>query len=227
MYGELDRSIDEVNALLSELVSARGTYSTLGAAIAAKADAATVDAMKSELPINRLWFMLDWLKTANVAGVWDGDAYTRYGITFEPQADGSVYVHGTCDAGNDAWFKIADPDTTDVYTGMYMKGCPQGGGETTYALQYAISGSANNDFGSATVITKDVPGTVWIIVRKGTEIDATFFPMIYSPSFAGSGFVKGAPSNRQLLEMIYSSLAQQSRSINNSEPIIEDGQEVR
>ena len=224
---QFSRLTSDIDALLDELVAARGGASSLSAAIAAKADAATVDAMKSELPINRLWFMLDWLKTANTAGTWDGDAYTRYGITFEPQDDGSVYVHGTCDAGNDAWFKIADPDTTDVYTGMYMKGCPQGGGETTYALQYAISGSANNDYGSATVINKTVPGTVWIIVRKGTTIDATFYPMIYSPSFAGSGFVKGAPSNRQLLEMIYSSLAQQNRSINNSEPIIEDGQEVR
>ena len=224
---QFTRLTSEIDALLDELVSARGSASSLSAAIAAKADSSTVDAMKQELPINRLWFMMDWLQTNNTAGTWDGNAYTRYGITFEPQNDGTVYVHGTCDASYDAWFKIAGPDTTDNYNGMYMKGCPQGGGETTYALQYAISGSANNDYGSATVINKTVAGTVWIIVRKGTTIDATFTPMIYSPIFAGSGFVKGAPSNRQLLEMIYTLVSQSTRNNVNNEPIFDPESEVR
>ena len=224
---QFTRLTSEIDALLDELVSARGGASSLSAAIAAKADSSTVDAMKQELPINRLWFMMDWLHTNNTAGTWDGNTYTRYGITFEPQDDGTVYVHGTCDASYDAWFKIAGPDTTDNYNGMYMKGCPQGGGETTYALQYAISGGANNDYGSATVINKTVAGTVWIIVRKGTTIDATFTPMIYSPSFAGPGFVKGAPSNRQLLEMIYTLMSQSTRNNVNNEPILDPESEVR
>ena len=160
-------------------------------------------AIQADLPANNLFFTTDKLKGYNTAGTWTGDAYERYGVTFEPGADGSVYVHGTTTA--DAWFKLQDyaENTTD-YHGYRLTGCPEGGGTTTnYCLQFATAGNVREyDTGSGLTIETHDPGNVWIVVRNGKTVDFTFYPMLARSEHGQMAYAQGAPTNRQLYEML-------------------------
>ena len=160
-------------------------------------------AIQTDLPANNLYYTMDVLKSYNTAGTWTGNAYERYGVTFEPQADGSVYVHGTSTA--DAWFKLQDyGDNTTDYSGFNLSGCPSGGGSTTnHCLQFATAGNVREyDTGSGHIIETHDAGNVWIVVRSGKTVDFTFYPMLTNPAYNQTAFIQGAPTNRQLYEML-------------------------
>lgn len=173
-------------------------------------------AIQTDLPANNLYFTIDILKSYNTAGTWTGNAYERYGVTFEPQADGSVYVHGT--STSDAWFKLQDyGDNTTDYSGFNLSGCPSGGGSTTnYCLQFATAGNVREyDTGSGHIIETHDAGNVWILVRSGKTVDFTFYPMLAKTAYNQTTFIQGAPTNRQLYEMLLAIQNGANRSISS------------
>lgn len=176
-------------------------------------------AIQADLPANNLFFTIGKLKGYNTAGTWTGDVYERYGVTFEPQADGSVYVHGTTTA--DAWFKLQDygENTTD-YHGYRLTGCPEGGGTTTnYCLQFATAGNVREyDIGSGLTIETHDPGNVWIVVRNGKTVDFAFYPMLARPEHGQMAYAQGAPTNRQLYEMLLANSGNRSAALLTAQP---------
>ena len=155
-------------------------------------------AIKALLPVNEIFFTTDHLKTINTAGSWDGNAYTRRGITFTPQTDGSVNVSGTCtDTTNGSWFRLMNSTETGGWNGYKLSGCPSGGSTSTYWLQYAQP-TAKNDTGSGATISSNLGYDIWIVVKSSTAVDLTFYPMICNPVFNQTTFVSGARSNRWL-----------------------------
>ena len=243
--GQFDHTLEQIDAAVTDVTNAKGQSSSLSDAITAAANAAAaaaaagkqdalssaqlaaansgmtsekLGAIQEELPINNLYFTIAKLKAYNDAGTWTGDSYERYGVNFEPQSDGSVYVHGTATA--DAWFKLQDygENTTD-YSGFNMSGCPEGGGSTTkYCLQFATAGHTREyDTGSGHIISTHDAGNVWIVIRNGNVVDFTYYPMLSNPAYNPAEYVQGAPTNRQLYEMLLSMSANRSLSIQNSE----------
>lgn len=200
VYSAISSAISEIDTAKQDAL----TESQL-AAVNSGITANKMAALREEIPVNNLFFTIDILKQYNSAGTWTGNSYERYGVTFEPQADGAVYVHGTSTA--DAWFKLQDySENISDYSGFNMSGCPEGGGNTTkYCLQFATAGNVREyDTGSGHVIETHDPGNVWIVIRNGETVDFTFYPMLTNPAHGQTAFIQGAPTNRQLYEMILS-----------------------
>ena len=161
--------------------------------------AAMLEAIKALLPVNELFYTIDHLKELNTAGSWSGNAYTRYGVTFTPQSDGSVKVSGTCNDSSGAWFKLMDASETGGWSGYTLSGCPSGGSTSKYHLQYAQP-TTKNDTGSGVTISSNNGYNVWVVVKSTTAVDLTFYPMVCNPVFNQTTFVSGARSNRWLCQ---------------------------
>lgn len=111
------------------------------------------------------------------------NAETSNGITFTPNADGSITVNGT--ATGLAVFDIVTTQT--LANGSYiMNGCPTGGGSTTYGFYLNDAGDTSllntfSDIGSGgnVTITSDGIYRPRLLVRSGVTVNNLVFkPMI-------------------------------------------------
>ena len=125
---------------------------------------------------NRLPITITTLKSINTVGTWNGNTYTRRGISFTVNPDLTVSVSGTNDGSGDSWLDLYGNGTTNDFIGMICSGCPSGGSSTTYGQQ---CGNSNWDYGTANGRVC-VQGPVAIVIRSGYNASSglTFKPMI-------------------------------------------------
>ncbi len=110
---------------------------------------------------------------------------TLNGITFSDNGDGTVTATGTATATSTFIIRAATENWT-VQPGKYfLKGCPSGGGFSTYRLQIAryVDGTLTsyaNEYGSGAVvnINDKLPILIQIVIASGTTINDTFKPML-------------------------------------------------
>ena len=137
------------------------------------------------------------IKVANTSGTWNGDEYTRNGVTFKFETrDGyvtKIIANGTASTATYVVFTLTT--THDEYVGKILNGCPSGGSGTTYLLTGWNETDSTNftvyDLGSGLTIP-DVTGKrfrLYAIVQSGyTANNLTFQPMIRSSSVTDATF---------------------------------------
>ena len=112
-----------------------------------------------------------------------GQTYEINGVSFTINEDGSVYAKGRATGATVFPLLTRLPYKTGVYT-VTLSGSPEGASSTTYCLRlekenfvgaYGVEEYSNG----ITVENTDLTGLrVSIVVISGTEIDATFYPML-------------------------------------------------
>lgn len=110
------------------------------------------------------------------------------GVTFKPNADGSISVSGT--ATDMATYMIRNYDIKALKygTSYILSGCPNGGSASTFALSVNSGDYAQSvyEFGSGSIISLQKESmtnfALFIRVYKGATVNATFYPMIREAS---------------------------------------------
>ena len=160
-----------------------------------------------------------------------GNTFTRSGITFTLNADGSVTADGT--ASSQTWYSFTSSTKTDIVPVIYLdpnktytlSGCPSGGSTSTYSIHYRfyIASQTPNTSGTGAV-NKDDIGTaqqvngyryaeVYISIKNGATLsNVTFNPMIEVGS-AAHAYVPSNTSVPQVGEVTVSSNGAVSRAL--------------
>lgn len=108
---------------------------------------------------------------------------TISGVTFTPNADGSITANGT--ATGTVFYTISD--AAPIAPGEYvLRGAPDGGGYATFSIRAIVNGSnIYDDYGDGQSFTVDAGGMVqgYIVIRSGyTATDLRLYPGMYSLS---------------------------------------------
>jgi len=130
---------------------------------------------------NKLPMTLEAIKALNTGGTWNGNAFTRNGMTFTVQIDGGgnaigVSVSGTASAQTD--FFLGTPiDTTSAMT---LNGCPSTGSGSTYRIVAPTPDGTIVAYNANDVSAPNgVNGNVLIRVNNGVSVsNVVFKPMI-------------------------------------------------
>lgn len=123
------------------------------------------------------WTNLEYLKSVNTQGTWNNNVYTRFGVTFTINTDGTITVNGTnTEASTNAFLNYGEINASDfTYVGDVISGSVSGGkadisiryGAPYYGkLAESVSGS------SATIPQPEhSPILIYIIVGGGQTAD--------------------------------------------------------
>ena len=156
---------------------------------------------------NLLPFDLSSIKAYNTGGTWNDNVYTRNGITYTVNSDGSVDVstgQGTSSA-NTA-FTVATG--VSIKKGKYiLSGCPSNGSSSTYQFLAYVTPSISvyeKGTGKDFELSSDVEssGSFQIYIYSGQSVNLTFKPMMRPASVKDSTYVPYAMTNRQLTEEV-------------------------
>lgn len=143
---------------------------------------------------NKLDYTLASLQSLNTAGTWSSNVYTRRGISFTVNSDMTITVTGTNDGTGNSWLDLKGSNT---YSGMYGTGCPSGGSDSTYRIQF---GNDRYDSGSGAITNT---GSVGIVVYTGTTVNDLIFRPMISDSLTND-YEPYCPSIYELYQLIMS-----------------------
>ena len=167
----------------------------------------TADGIHQTGSFNILPSSLELFKSMNTSsdGSWSGNVYTRRGITFTVNDDGTITVNGT--ASNDCYFALIDTDYAQALPfPVRLSGCPSGGSSSTYRVYTRkVNQDLAYDTGNGVVLNDINNGsTINIAVSTGVSIDHMVFkPMITLASQPNSDYAHYQPyamTNRELTE---------------------------
>ena len=147
---------------------------------------------------NRLDITLTAIKAINTAGTWSDNVYTRRGITFTVNSDMTITVSGTNDGTGNSWLDLYGTQTK--FLNLWGTGCPEGGGASTYRIQY---GDNRYDDGSGSAVNS---GSIGIVIMSGYDATAglTFKTMVCTTADwnISHAYVPYCPTNAELYAMI-------------------------
>lgn len=124
---------------------------------------------------NILPFDLATIKALNTSGTWNGNTYSRYGVSVTVNLDGTYHVVTSSSPSDTLILVLGDYKRN----GCILSGCPSGGSDSKYKVQAFYSGAQLNDYGEGVAITDDNIRSYRIVVYAGAGIiDETFEPMI-------------------------------------------------
>ena len=155
---------------------------------------------------NLLEFDIAKIKAANTDGSWSGNTYTRDGISFALNNDGSVTVSGTYTTGTNP--NIVFNNYQYFKKGSYLvNGCPNGGGEDAYYMSVArfdTTATLYNSDDAAVSLANDGANPVWlgIFVKKTLSTSITFKPQIRLSTDSDPTYQPYAMTNRELTESV-------------------------
>ena len=148
------------------------------------------------------------IKSRNSAGTWSDNVYTvtdgdTKTITLTVNSDGSISVNGT--APSLIAFIIASPITLDNAKSYIMSGCPSGGSNSTYRVDFGVQ--AISDYGSGimfkgTQYSNAAPYNYFRIVIFADAVlnNLTFYPMVRLATDTDPTYQPYAMTNRELTE---------------------------
>ena len=159
---------------------------------------------------NLLPFNFSDIVVNNIEGTWSGNTYTRNGVSFTLNDDGSITANGTADASAStaALIYIMGKNAVRVKSPsnpIILSGCPSGGSEDGYSLA-TICGSASTgestypmkDYGEGVEISSDY-FNLYVRVEKGSTVsNLTFYPMLRSASITDSTYQPYVETNKEL-----------------------------
>lgn len=153
---------------------------------------------------NLLPFDIADIIASNTGGTWSGNTYTRKGITFTVNDDGSITCNGT--ATDIANVEVGSMELSNQlvqsYGTLILTGCPSGGSSTTYQMALHTTNGYIYDRGDGLELTSDMTfdeGGISVQIRSGyTASDLTFYPMIRLASITDDTYEPYAKTNRQL-----------------------------
>ena len=134
---------------------------------------------------NRLPLDLDYIKSINTSGIWNGDVYTYRGcdFTFIKDVDGKILeikVKGTATGGNVLLYLLTDRSLT-FSSQTILSGCPSGGTSERYRLGILLGDQNRADYGDGYTISENaIINNSYIRISNGYSIEneLTFLPMI-------------------------------------------------
>lgn len=146
---------------------------------------------------NKLDYTLASLQSLNTAGTWSGNVYTRRGVIFTVNNDMTITVSGVNDGTGNSWL---DLKASNSYAGMYGTGCPEGGGDSSYRIQF---GNDRYDSGSGAITNTGSVGIVIYSAYAGITLDNLVFRPMISDSLTND-YEPYCPSIYELYQLIMS-----------------------
>ena len=142
------------------------------------------------------------MKAVNTSGTWNNNVYSKNGINFTVNNDGTIIANGTAE-GNAT---IQYNNFTLALNNDKLSGCPSGGSASTYEIQFNVNSDWGNiDYGNGKEVSGNVAGAV-IVVRNSTVCNnLTFKPMITlaeQPNSDYAHYVPYAMTNRELTDNV-------------------------
>lgn len=129
---------------------------------------------------NLLPFDIDTIKSLNPGGTWNGNTYSRYGVSVTVNSDGTYNVVTSSSPSGTFIFFLGEYSAK----GLILNGCPSDGSDSKYKLQSFYSGAQYNDYGSGVTIPDDLVRSFRIVIYPGAgAINKTFAPMLRTPTF--------------------------------------------
>lgn len=159
---------------------------------------------------NLLRFDLDIIKAINPWGIWNGNSYTYYGVTYTINDDNSITVNGTNTGEQTSPLflaRVSDHPITLSKGDYILSGAPEGGAANTYCM-YLVSTTSNyyRDIGNGKKISIEANDSVFgvtLFVDKNITVNnLKFYPMLRYASIADDTYAPYAKSNKELTEEI-------------------------
>jgi len=129
---------------------------------------------------NKLPMTLAGIKSANTSGTWSGNAYTVNGVTFTINTDSDDNVIGITanNTASSTAILILAENFSAFSADVILNGCPSGGSNSTYRVDY--NGGIGADVGSGVTITAGTSFTnARIRIASGySASNVKFYPMI-------------------------------------------------
>ena len=158
---------------------------------------------------NFLPLQISAIKANNTEGTWDNNVYTRNSVTFTFTVDTNgnvteVDVDGTASA---AMSVTLYPNSSNIFNGLKLLGCPSGGSSNTYRLQLwdQTGNTGNDDFGNGVIINKPNGNTVRVVIYIEASAEMShikYYPMIKLPNDTDTSMTLYAMTNRELTDAI-------------------------
>ena len=203
---QFSRLVSEIDAILDDVESAKGTSASLTAAMASVTAGQTADRAA----------LIDIINSGakNKANPLSAEGYgsqgtfpiTMGGVTYTLNSDGTITASNT--ATTTTTLKIpVKLKTGEKYT---ISGCPAGGTATSYRIDIRLKGTTTvkaNDYGEGAEFTAEQEDyDLCIRYQNGQEAAQVFSPMVCtSAAYAITpAFVPYVPSNAELYAMIQS-----------------------
>jgi len=163
---------------------------------------------------NILPMTLDGIKAKNTTGMWNNNEYTANDLTFTINTDNNGYITGITINGTasaETSLVIMDYIAYPYNTSLTVSGCPAGGSDQTYNLQWWLNGVGTKlDLGDGVTFT--TPGeskanSCVINIKNGISMNnATYYPMIRLASITDPTFAPYIPSVESRIEAVESGL---------------------
>ncbi len=188
------------------------TASAMADAIAAQA-AKIFAVMGKNGAKNLLPISLNYLKSINTHGTWNGNAYTVDGVTYTVNTDSHGNIANITTSGTASTNSAMNIYGTDAsygennFSGMILNGCPSGGGtaSTDYRIvafvgnsQDGTSHSTINDTGDGVTLTNASYLRIYLRVPNGYSSSLVFKPMIRLASDTDNTYQPYAKTNQEL-----------------------------
>ena len=140
---------------------------------------------------NKLPMTLAGIKSANTSGTWSGNAYTVNGVTFTINTDSDDNVLGITanNTASSTAILILAENFSAFSADVILNGCPSGGSNSTYRVDY--NGGTGADMGSGVTITAGTSFTnARIRIASGySASNVKFYPMIRLSTEQDSSFI--------------------------------------
>jgi hypothetical protein len=155
---------------------------------------------------NLLRFDLDIIKAINPWGIWNGNSYTYYGVTYTINDDNSITVNGTNTGEQTSPLflaRVSDYPITFSKGDYILSGAPEGGAANTYCM-YLVSTTSDyyRDIGNGKKISIEANDSVFgvtLFVDKNITVNnLKFYPMFRYASIADDTYAPYAKTNQQL-----------------------------
>lgn len=133
---------------------------------------------------NLLDLSLSEIKSLNTGGSWEGNAWSRYGMTLTVNDDMTISVAGT---STDTVIMILK---TGSFNNCILNGCPSDGSSSSYKLSFFRSGNSYEDYGAGVLIENGLEHEVRLVVYSGQSFTTpkVFYPMIRKASIIDSSY---------------------------------------
>lgn len=193
-----------------------GAVSSLKSALTNKLDneIVTRSAMGAK---NLLWHDITAMKTYNTAGTWSNNVYSKSGIDWTVNDDGTVTANGTATADSELTFNTSGSvqAISGLETNNYiLNGCPSGGSGTTYRL-FAKCTDSNyyQDDGNGATINVGISYVRMVVYSGQTVNNITFKPMVRLATDSDATYQPYAKTNKELTDDVAALNASSTTSV--------------
>ena len=145
---------------------------------------------------NLLDLSVSEIKSLNPQGTWDGNTYTRYGVSYTFNSDRTISV-SAASAATDTSIVILKQNVS--CKDNILNGCPTGGSGSTYKLVLFKSGDSKEDTGNGVTISDTTARELRLVIYPAAgALSKTFKPMLRLATDPDGTYAPPSKTNQQL-----------------------------